>query len=152
MYWSDLINPCIKLEAAPGEMGSLTMYWRSWSKMGIGKPPAESIAAVEPAAVETLRPLDRQFTKGESGSTSLIILQIKFLFSLLCDEKGQGLLKDHTNIWKHKFIYIYMHICIYGHILEWESRKCCWTWMCNKNIIKSTCWQQFWVYICWYPC
>lgn len=35
--------------------------------MGIGNPPAESIAAVEPAAVETLRPLDLQLTGGEHG-------------------------------------------------------------------------------------
>lgn len=35
--------------------------------MGIVNPPAESIAAVDPAAVETLRPLDRQCTKGELG-------------------------------------------------------------------------------------
>ena len=42
--------------------------------MGIGNPPAESIAAVEPAAVETLRPLDRQFTKEENGWFSFFIL------------------------------------------------------------------------------
>lgn len=35
--------------------------------MGIGNPPAERIAAVEPAAVETLRPLDLQLTSGEHG-------------------------------------------------------------------------------------
>jgi hypothetical protein len=27
MDWSDLITPCINLIAAPGEMGSLTIYW-----------------------------------------------------------------------------------------------------------------------------
>lgn len=48
--------------------------------MGIGNPPAESIAAVEPEAVETLRPLDRQFTKGENGRFSLLILQIDISF------------------------------------------------------------------------
>lgn len=77
MDWWHLINPCIKLEAAPDEMGSLTMYWRSCDNMGIGNPPAESIAAVAPAAVETLRPLDRQFTKGEHGWPLLLILQTK---------------------------------------------------------------------------
>jgi len=41
------------------------MYWRSRDKMGIGNPPAECIAAVEPAAVETLRPLDLQLIGGE---------------------------------------------------------------------------------------
>lgn len=71
----DLINPCIKLDATPGEMGSLTMYWRSWDNMGIGNPPAESIAAVDPAAVETLRPLDRECTKGVHGWSSPLILQ-----------------------------------------------------------------------------
>lgn len=42
--------------------------------MGIWYPPAESIAAVEPAAVETLRPLDRQFTTGEHEWPFLLIL------------------------------------------------------------------------------
>lgn len=75
MDWWDLINPCIKLEATPGEMGSLTIYWRSWDNMGIGNPPAESIAAVDPAAVETLRPLDRECAKGAHGWSSPLILQ-----------------------------------------------------------------------------
>ena len=44
--------------------------------MGIANPPAESIAAVDPAAVETLRPLDLQWTKGEQGWPSLLILSI----------------------------------------------------------------------------
>jgi hypothetical protein len=94
-----LINPCIKLEAAPGEMGSLTIYWRSRDKMGIGNPPAESIAAVEPAAVETLRPLDRQFTKGEKDWLSLLILQIKVFSHYF------GII-HHTNIWKHILSYV----------------------------------------------
>lgn len=63
MVWSDFTHPCITPELAPlGSMGSLTMYWRSFDNIGITKPPAESIAAVDPAAVETLKPLDRQFT------------------------------------------------------------------------------------------
>ena len=35
MDWSDLIIPCINLIAAPGEMGSLTIYWRSSDKTGM---------------------------------------------------------------------------------------------------------------------
>lgn len=41
--------------------------------MGIGNPPADSIAAVDPAAVEILRPLDRQFNKGEHDCSFLIL-------------------------------------------------------------------------------
>lgn len=67
--------------------------------MGIGNPPAESIAAVEPAAVETLRPLDRQFTKGEKDWSSLLILQIKFFSHYF------GII-HHTNIWKHILSYV----------------------------------------------
>lgn len=73
---SDFINPCIKLEAAPGEIGSLTMYCSSRDKMGIGNPPAESIAAVDPAAAETLKPLDRQCTKGDMDRSFFLILQV----------------------------------------------------------------------------
>lgn len=75
MDWSDLTIPCIRLEmAAPGEIGSLTIYWRSWDETGITNPPPESIAAVDPAAVETLIPLDRQFANRVHDSPSLWIL------------------------------------------------------------------------------
>lgn len=57
-------------------MGSLTIYWRSPDRTGMANPPAESIAAVDPAAVETLRPLDLQFTNGEHANLSLWILPI----------------------------------------------------------------------------
>ena len=62
--------------AAPGEIGFLTGYWRSRDKIGIANPPAESMAAVDPAAVETLRPLDRQFTNGEHVWSFFLILPI----------------------------------------------------------------------------
>ncbi|MFS7921621.1 hypothetical protein Hanom_Chr03g00239141 [Helianthus anomalus] len=55
-------------------MGSLTMYWRSLDKTGIWYPPADSIAAVDPVAVEILRPLDLQLTRGELDSPSFLIL------------------------------------------------------------------------------
>lgn len=42
--------------------------------MDIANPPADSMAAVDPAAVETLRPLDRQWTKGEQAWSSILIL------------------------------------------------------------------------------
>lgn len=75
---SDFTTPCIRLElASPGRMGSLTIYWRSLDKIGIANPPADKIAAVDPAAVETLRPLDRQFTKGEQGWIPFLILPTK---------------------------------------------------------------------------
>jgi len=80
--WSCLINPCIRSEAAPGEIGSLVMYCRSRDKIGIGNPPAECIAAVEPAAVETRRPLDLQLTRGEHGVSPSLILQ-KYVLSWL---------------------------------------------------------------------
>lgn len=50
-----------------GAIGSLTMYCRSRDNICIACPPAECIAAVEPAAVETLRPLDLQLIRGEAG-------------------------------------------------------------------------------------
>ncbi|PKA65342.1 hypothetical protein AXF42_Ash005675 [Apostasia shenzhenica] len=59
---------------ALGEMGSLTMYWSSLLAIGMGNPPAESMAAVDPAAVHTLRPLDRQLTKEEGFSRLNLIL------------------------------------------------------------------------------
>lgn len=52
--------------------------------MGITNPPAESIAADEPAAVETLRPLDRQFTNGEHGMPSLLILPTFSMRLIIC--------------------------------------------------------------------
>lgn len=70
----DFTTPCMTLELAPGDIGSLTMYWRSLDKMGIANPPAESIAAVDPAAVDTLRPLDLLFTNEEHCLPSLQIL------------------------------------------------------------------------------
>lgn len=42
--------------------------------MGIVNPPAESIAAVDPAAVETLSPLDLQFIKEEDVPLFLILI------------------------------------------------------------------------------
>lgn len=76
MNSSDFTTPCITLVLdAPGAMGSLTIYCSSLDKMGIAYPPAESIAAVDPAAVETLRPLERQFTKGEQDWPSFLILK-----------------------------------------------------------------------------
>lgn len=42
--------------------------------MGIVNPPAESIAAVDPAAVETLNPLDLQFSKEVRDAPSFLIL------------------------------------------------------------------------------
>lgn len=55
-------------------MGSLTIYWSSFDKIGITDPPAESIAAVDPAAVETLRPLDLECSKEEKGFPFCVIL------------------------------------------------------------------------------
>lgn len=73
--WFGFIVPCIKLNwDVSREMGSLTMYWRSLDKIGIGNPPADSIAADEPAAVETLRPLDLQCTRGKLDWPSFLIL------------------------------------------------------------------------------
>ena len=43
--------------------------------MGIRKPPADSIAAVDPAAVDTLKPLDRQLVRGELSFPSFLILK-----------------------------------------------------------------------------
>ena len=43
--------------------------------MGIRKPPADSIAAVDPAAVDTLKPLDRQLVRGELAFPSFLILK-----------------------------------------------------------------------------
>lgn len=54
--------------------------------MGIGNPPADCIAAVEPVAVETLRPLDLQFTRGEHGWSPSLILQKCMLNWLLYRE------------------------------------------------------------------
>lgn len=62
------------MSTALGEMGSLTMYWSSLPDIGMGNPPAESMAAVEPAAVQILRPLDRQLSKDELFWFSLLIL------------------------------------------------------------------------------
>lgn len=42
--------------------------------MGIANPPADSIAAVDPAAVETLKPLDLQCTNEEEGFSFLLAL------------------------------------------------------------------------------
>lgn len=42
------------------------MYCRSLLVMGIGNPPADNMAAVDPAAVQTRRPLDRQFIRDKS--------------------------------------------------------------------------------------
>lgn len=48
----------------------------------MGNPPAESMAAVDPAAVQTLKPLDRLLTKCELLPHLLLILNImKIKFS-----------------------------------------------------------------------
>lgn len=82
---SDLMNPCIKGEVGPIEIGSLTINWSSFDKMGIANPPAESIAAVDPAAVETLRPLDLVCTKEDIG--------FSFCMILLTEHKGRDIIR-----------------------------------------------------------
>lgn len=72
--WPGFTNPCIREEEASKEIGSLTIYWRSRDRIGTLTPPAESIAAVDPAAVETRRPLDRQFTSGVQDWPSCLSL------------------------------------------------------------------------------
>jgi hypothetical protein len=62
MNWSGLKVECINEAVEPGDIGSLTMNCRSRDNIGITNPPADCIAAVEPAAVQILRPLERQFT------------------------------------------------------------------------------------------
>lgn len=148
MDWWDLINPCTKLEVSPGEMGSLTINWRSSDNMGIGKPPAESIAAVDPAAVDTLRPLDREFTKGEHGWSSLLILQTRSpIYKFILFLGGEGSSGIQTNIGKCRYM-----LTEHKDLLEWELWNCCWTWMCDQNIIKSISWKHLWVHTYGYPC
>lgn len=73
--------------------------------MGIGKPPAESIAAVDPAAVDTLRPLDREFTKGEHGWSSLLILQTRSpIYKFILFLGGEGSSGIQTNIGKCRYM------------------------------------------------
>lgn len=145
MDWCDLINPCIKLEVFPGEMGSRTINWRSWDKIGIGKPPAESIAAVDPAAVETLRPLDREFTKGEHNSPSLLILKATI-------QEFKQLIKTNACKLNKQVKYMADQQTTEELLLEWELRKCCRTWMCNQDIVKGISWKHLRVYIYGYPC
>lgn len=67
----------------------------------MGWPPAESIAAVDPAAVETLRPLDRQLTKCELASLLLLILNDRANISRVDDVKNISidfLMKCHTEM------------------------------------------------------
>lgn len=67
----------------------------------MGWPPAESIAAVDPAAVETLRPLDRQLTKCELASLLLLILNDRENISRVDDVKNISidfLMKCHTEM------------------------------------------------------
>nr|GEU94938.1 NADH kinase [Tanacetum cinerariifolium] len=52
------------LIADPCPASASRFSFRSVDKMGIWKPPADSIAAVDPAAVDTLKPLDRQLVRG----------------------------------------------------------------------------------------
>lgn len=52
--------------------------------MGIVDPPAECIAAVDPAAVETLRPLDLQCSREEGGPPSFLILLVQARKSMKC--------------------------------------------------------------------
>lgn len=67
-------------------MGSRTIYWRSLDKIGITDPPAESIAAVDPAAVETLKPLDRECSKDELGlALRVILLRKQFTYKIKFD-------------------------------------------------------------------
>lgn len=71
----------------PGEMGSLTMNCRSRDNIGIMNPPADRIAAVEPAAVQTLRPLERQFTVFGRVSPSLFLI-LRTLYRTLVHSVG----------------------------------------------------------------
>lgn len=106
----DCTNPCVKFE--PAAMGSLTKYCSSLEKMGIVNPPAECIAAVDPAPVDTLRPLDLEWSRGE-GSPSFLILYSR-----------------NTN---HTQFVCLLKIRKPKHFPfswpEWESRNCCRTWM-----------------------
>lgn len=55
------MDPCIRPRwLMCGSIGSLTWYWRAVASGCITNPPADFIAPVEPIAVQTRRPLDRQ--------------------------------------------------------------------------------------------
>lgn len=75
MDWLGWITPWKFVGAEELLIGSLTMYCRSLLVMGIGNPPADSMAAVDPAAVQIRRPLDRQFIRDES------VLSFDFMLS-----------------------------------------------------------------------
>ena len=56
-------------------MGSLTMYCRSFDKMGMENPPFEIVALVHPVVVEILSPLAWEWIRDDRASPFAVTLQ-----------------------------------------------------------------------------
>lgn len=103
------------------------MYCNLVDNIGITVPPADFIAAVEPVAVETRNPLERECITGVSNSSppSLVTLHQRV--------NNQYLIYSNNIFGPH------LRSLYYDIAPETAAGDSSWIWMCNQNVVQSGC-------------